>query len=134
MANQITDKYLYTVRVGEHFTVSNVEARSAQEAIELATRNLDGEHKQVLDVRAEKLYEAGISVENDTADENESPNAITEISIRGTDPDRVDALKRAIGYLIAGPHHGDETEFNPDKVGETQMLERELEKLYVTAY
>ena len=132
MANQITDKYLYTVRVGEHFTVSNIEAHSAQEAIELATKNLD--NKNVLDVKAEKLYEAGISVENDTADENESPNAITEISIMGTDPDRVDALKRAIGYLIAGPHHGDESEFDPDKIGETRMLERELEKLYVTAY
>ena len=134
MANQVENTYRYTVRISENFTVSGIEARSAQEAIELATRNLDGEHKRVLDVKAEKLYEAGISVENDTADENESLNAITEISIRGTDPARVDALKRALGYLITGPHHGDEEEFRPDLIENPKMLMAELAKLFVTSY
>lgn len=123
---------LYEVRHSEHFISSHIEASSAQEAIAIATEKLDD--KKVIEVTSEPIYEDSIGVEDDSPDENVSNTAVTEIIIRGTDPARVDALKRALGYLIAGPHHGDEEEFNPDLIDNPKMLMAELAKLDVTSY
>ena len=130
MANKLENTYRYTVRHSEGCCSVGIEASTAQEAIDLATKSF--KDKKVLSVEAKPIYEAGIDVETDDGDDNDE--AIFEIVIRGTDPKKVDALKHALGILIPGPHTGDEEEFKPNELDDVRPLVNILRDLFVNAY
>lgn len=115
-----TDKRLYRVNVEKNLYFSGVEASSAEEACEEARKEFNV--KQVVDCTSEPIYEASIGLNVDA--EGASENGVFEITIKGTDEKLVDRLKKALGYLIPGPHQFDEKEWDESLCGTTYPIKK----------
>ena len=115
-----TDKRLYKVNVEKNLYFTGVEASSAEEACEEARKEFNV--KQVVDCTSEPIYEASIGIDIDA--EGASENGVFEITIKGTDEKLVDRLKKALGYLIPGPHQFDEAEWDESLCGSTYPLKQ----------
>lgn len=129
MATKI-QKRLYKVQTGECSYFTNVEANSVEEACQRAKQYLKLE-RPILGCTSEPIYEAGIGVETDKQDVSE--NGIFEIVIRGTDPALVDKMKKALGYLIPGPHINPEDGWDESLVGSSYPLKDVTDDLFVTS-
>lgn len=100
MAKELKDIRLYNVRTTENCYHSGIEAKSANEAIAIATKH--SKEKDVYDVQCEKIYEDSVYTET-SGDKSENDTDIFEIKIRGTKPEAVDKLKKLIAEFIGGP-------------------------------
>lgn len=128
----------YNVRVKPHFFCNKIIAPNAPSAVEQAINGLEDKdevRKNIVEVRCEDIYTASIDLscdERDNApDDLETENGLFDITIRGTDPKRVNELKLALMHLIGFPG-GDEDD---DRLfGSTKPLERALEGVMVDGY
>ena len=115
-----TNKRLYKVNVENNLYFTGVEASSAEEACEKAREEF--KVKSVVDCTSEPIFEASIGLDVDA--EGASENGVFEITIKGTDEKLVDRLKKALGYLIPGPHQFDEEEWVESLCGSTYPLKQ----------
>jgi len=128
----------YNVRVKPYFYCNKIIAPNVQAAIERAIDGLEDKdelRKNIVEVRCEDIYTATIDLncdERDNApDDLETENGLFDITIRGTDPKRVNELKLALMHLIGFPG-GDEDD---DRLfGSTKPLERAVEGVMVDGY
>lgn len=130
MATKI-QKRLYKVQISECSSFSNVEASSIEEACQKAKQALKLK-TPILGCTSEPIYEAGIGVDTDKQDVSET--GIFEIVIRGTDPALVDKMKKALGYLIPGPHIDPEDGWDESLVGSSHPLKDVTDDLFVTCF
>lgn len=129
---------LYEVRVKPNFVCTKIIAPNVPAAIEQAIdgfKNKDEIRKGIVEARCEDIYTASIDLscdERDNApDDLETENGLFDITIRGTDPKRVNELKLALMHLIGFPG-GDEDD---DRIfGSTKPLERAIEGVMVDGY
>lgn len=132
-----TDR-LYKVRVTPKFTCSGIVAPNAPVAVDEALKNFkdkDELRKNIVEVTCEDIYEASLSLRCDgrdnAPDDLDTENAIFGITIRGTDPKRVNELKLALLHLIGFPCADEDDE---RLFGSTKPLERALEGTFVEGY
>ena len=127
---------LWNVTGGTHnnATVSHIEAETAAEAI---THYFKGERPT--QVKSWPIYEAGLNLEFDHDDENEDePNAVFDITVRGTNDKQVQRLVNLLAMAIGGPfggsllegHEGED--YDVDQVWLDLRKEFENHEAYVT--
>ena len=133
-----TDNRLYKVRVTPSFSCIGIVAPNAPVAIDRAVdgfKNKDELRKDIVEVTCENIYEASIDLSCDgrdnAPDDLETENGLFDITIRGTDPKRVNELKLALLHLIGFPC-GDEDD--EQLCGSTKPLERALEGVMVDGF
>ena len=132
------DSRLYRVRVAPRLTCGGIIAPNVPTAIERAIdgfKDKDELRKDIVEVTCEDIYEASLDLSCDgrdnAPDDLDTENAIFGITIRVTDPKRVNELKLALMHLIGFPC-GDEDD---EKLcGNTKPLERALEGTFVEGY
>lgn len=130
MATELKNIRLYTVRTAENVYHSGIEASTANEAIEIATRH--GKDKTIYDATCQKIYEGSIGTET-VGETSKRSNDIFEIRIRGTNAKVVDKLKELLAKFINGPmvsfEYGDNDE---DRKDAARNLAYEIDNLGLT--
>lgn len=118
---------LYSVRLGERFYCTRIEAPNASAAIASAETSYPKYTGKAIDCTAEDIYEASIGLFDE---HSETENGIFEISIRGCDQARVQQLKMAIVKYIGGPFSCDDQ----SDIGNIHLLENALQDLCIDGY
>lgn len=133
-----TTNRLYKVRVTPNFACTGIIAPNAPAAVERALngfKDKDKLRKDIVEVTCEDIYEASLDLNCDGRDnapnDLDTENGLFDITIRGTDPKRVNELKLALLHFI-GFLGGDEDD--DQLVGSTKPLERALEGTFVEGY
>ena len=134
-----TDSRLYKVRLTPDFTCNGIIAPNAPAAIDEALKGFKDRaaelRQNIVEVTCENIYEASIGLDcagrDDAPDDLDTKNAIFDITIRGTDPKRVNELKLALMHLIGFPFNDKDDE---PLCGSTEPLERALEDVMVSSY
>jgi len=100
VAKKVENLNLYSVRVREYASASQIEAASDDEAVRLAVKDVGEPDDRCEIVSREPIYEETVGIE---CSEDSSESAVFEIRVKGVDRARVERLAEAICGFIGGP-------------------------------